>query len=51
MADYAAWMSFILPVGTKARWQEIAREQGISLSELIRGATNAERLAEMYAQP
>jgi len=37
-------MSFTVPKGTKARFKERAKAEGISMSELIRRATDVDRL-------
>jgi hypothetical protein len=37
-------MSFTVPAEVKAHWQRLARDGGISLSELIRRATADARL-------
>ena len=44
MREYAIRMSFTVPARTKARWKEVAQAQDISLSELIRRATDEPRL-------
>ncbi len=44
MGDKSVRMSFTVPADVKARWKERARLEGISLSELIRRATDKDRL-------